>query len=168
MDDIRDTRPWFWILIAALAVVAIGALVVAISASNESIDQKEIAEEASDHVAAKVAGLGGAIKAPEDFQEESDELAAEDRKQIKREVDAAQAKGEKELKKLKGRVSSLEEEVTASTSQTEKLQKSDSKLTSGQEQLQKSNSELFAGTKELEAEVAELDKQVTRLEKRAE
>ncbi len=36
MDSIRDTRPWFWILVAALAVVAIGALVIAISASNET------------------------------------------------------------------------------------------------------------------------------------
>jgi hypothetical protein len=40
VDDIRSTRPWFWILVAALAAVAIVDLVIAISANNESVDQK--------------------------------------------------------------------------------------------------------------------------------
>ena len=40
--EIREMRPWFWILVAALAVVAIGGLVLAISASNESVDQKAL------------------------------------------------------------------------------------------------------------------------------
>ncbi len=165
MDGIRDTRPWFWILVAALAVVAIGALVIAISASNESVDQKKIAEEASDHVAAKLAGLGGAVKAAEQFQEESDELAAQDRQQIKREVDAAVAGGQEELGKLKKRVKSLEEEGTAAGAEVEKLAKTTSKLGAELNQTQEGNSELVVSQKELEAEVAALAKQVARLEK---
>jgi predicted RNase H-like nuclease (RuvC/YqgF family) len=168
MDSIRDTRPWFWILVAALAVVAVGALVIAISANNQSVDQKEIAEEASDHVAAKLAGLGGAIKAAEQFQEESDELAAADRQQIKRDVNAAVAGGEQELGKLKKRVVSLEEEDTAGGGEVEKLAKTTSKLEAETKKLQEGNSELTASQKGLEREVAALDKQVTRLEDRAE
>jgi chromosome segregation ATPase len=168
MDSIRDTRPWFWILVAALAVVAVGALVIAISANNQTVDQQEIAEEASDHVAAKVAGLGGAIKAAEQFQEESDELAAEDRQQIKRDVNAAVAGGEKELGKLKKRVASLEEEATTATAEVEKLAKSTARLEAAQEKLREGNSELTAAQKGLEGEVAALDKQLTRLEAQAE
>ncbi len=165
MASIRDTRPWFWLLVAALAGVAVVALVIAISANNQSVDQKQIAEEASNHVAAKVAGLGGAIKAAGQFQEESDELASKDRRQIKGEVNAAVAGGEKELGKLKKRVASLEGEDTAGAAEVEKLEQSLSSLEAGQEKLQKGNSELMGSQKSLEAEVAALDKQVTRLEK---
>ncbi len=151
MEDIRDTRPWFWILIAALAAVAIVALVIAISANNQSIDQKKVVNEATAQIKDEVAGLDGAIKAAEQFQEESDELAKRDQQQIKRQVNSAVAGGEKELTKLKKRVSSLETEMTAVQADNEKLKKSDSSLTEGQ--------------KELEAEVAELEKRVNRLEK---
>lgn len=168
MDDIRETRPWFWILVAALAAVAIVALVIAISASNESIDQKQVVAEATAQIKEEVSGLNTAIEAAGEFQEESDKLAAQDRKRIKREVNAAVAGGEEELQRLRRRVSSLEEEVEAGGAEVEKLTKGNSRLTSEQEALKKSNADLTAGQEELEAEVAELDKRLTKLQSSAE
>ena len=46
MDDIRDTRPWFWILILAVLAVAVVGLVIAISANNSSVDEKKVVDEA--------------------------------------------------------------------------------------------------------------------------
>jgi uncharacterized phage infection (PIP) family protein YhgE len=155
MDDIRSTRPWFWILIAALAAVAIVALVIAISANKESVDQKQVVAEATAQIKEEVSGLNTAVEAAGEFQEESDELAAQDRKRIKREVNAAVAGGEKDLQRLKRRVASLEGEVTAVTAEGEKLKKGNTNLATGQEKLAKSNAELVAGAEELEAEVTE-------------
>ncbi|HVO54732.1 MAG TPA: hypothetical protein VMT37_09990 [Solirubrobacterales bacterium] len=151
MDDIRETRPWFWVLVAVLAAVAIVALVIAISASNESVDQKKLVNEATEQVKEEVSGLDEAVEAANEFQEESDQLAAEDRKRIKREVNAAVAGGEAELTKLKKRVASLETSVTDNATESEKLRKSVSNLSAGQE--------------DLEAELVELEKRVNRLEK---
>ena len=152
--EIRETRPWFWILVAAISVVAIVALVIAISANNESIDQKKVVNEATAQIKEEVAGLNGAIEAANQFQEESDELAKQDQKRITRQVNKAVAGGETELRKLKSRVSSLESETTALASEDEKLKKSVSNLNTGQEVL--------------EAELAQLEKRVNRLEKQVE
>jgi predicted nucleic acid-binding Zn-ribbon protein len=165
MDSIRDTRPWFWILIAALAAVAIVALVIAISANNESIDQKQVVAEATAQIKEEVSGLNTAVEAANEFQEESDELAAQDRKRIKREVKTAVAGGEQELQKLKKRVSSLEGDVTTVAKAEKKLNKSHSELTA---ELKKAGSEVAVGLEGLESEIAELDKQVSRLEKQFE
>lgn len=154
MDDIRDTRPWFWILIVALAAVAIVALVIAISANNESIDQKKVVDEATAQIKEEVAGLNGAVEAAEQFQEEADELQKEDQRRIKNQVNKAVAGGEAELKKLKSRVASLETQVTALAAEDEKLKKNIGSLGVGQENV--------------EAEAEELDKRVTRLEKQVE
>lgn len=151
MEDIRDTRPWFWVLIAALAIVAIVALVIAISANNESIDQKKVVNEATEQIKEEVAGLNGAVEAAEQFQEESDQLAREDQKQIKRQVNKAVAGGEQELTKLKKRVASLEAEVAAVAAEGEKTRRSVNNLNVGEESL--------------EAETEELDKRLTRIEK---
>jgi predicted nucleic acid-binding Zn-ribbon protein len=165
MDSVRDTRPWFWILIAALAAVAIIALVIAISANNESVDQKQVVAEATAQIKEEVSGLNTAVEAANEFQEESDELAAKDRKRIKREVKTAVAGGQKELQKLKRRVSSLESEVTTVAAGEKKLKKSNSELTA---ELKKNRSDLTEELEELEAEVTELDEQVTGLEKQVE
>lgn len=151
MDDIRDTRPWFWILIAIVFAVAVVGLVIAISANNSSVNEKKLVDDATAQVKEEVAGLNGAIKAADEFQEESDKLAAEDRKRIKREVNAAVAGGERELQKLKSRTKSLEGEVTESTTQNANLKKSVANLEVGEE--------------DLEAEIAELDEEVTKLKK---
>lgn len=154
MDDIRNTRPWFWILVAVLAVVAIVALVIAISASNETVDQKKLVSEATEQVKEEVSGLDEAVEAANEFQEERDLLAAQDRKRIQREVSEAVEGGEGEFKKLKGRVGSLETSVADNTAEVEKLQKN--------------MSDLSAGQKDLEAEVVKLEKRVDQLEKQVE
>ncbi|HUB98588.1 MAG TPA: hypothetical protein VMS11_02070 [Solirubrobacterales bacterium] len=154
MDDIRDTRPWFWILIAAVLAVAVVALVIAISANSSSVDEKKVVDDATAQIKEEVAGLNGAIEAADEFQEESDKLAAEDRKRIKREVNAAVAGGETELKKLKARTKSLEAEMAESKTQNANLRKSVENLEIGEE--------------DLEAEIAELDEEVTKLKKRVE
>ena len=97
MEDIRDTRPWFWILIVGVLAVAVVALVLAISANNESVDEKKVVNDAVAQVREEVAGLNGAIEAANEFQEESDKLAARDRKRMKHEVNAAVAGGETQL-----------------------------------------------------------------------
>ncbi len=154
MDDIRDTRPWFWILIAALAILGIVALVVAISASNESINQKKVVDEATAQIKEELTGLNGAIEAAEEFQEEADQLSKEDQRRIKNQVNAAVADGEKELTKVKSRVGSLESEMTAVQKQDEELKKSVSTLGSDQ--------------KALEKELVELEKRVNKLENQGE
>jgi chromosome segregation ATPase len=164
LDDIRETRPWFWILVAALAAVAIVALVIAISANNETVDQKQVVDEATAQIKEEVSGLNGAIEAANEFQEESDALAAEDRKAIKQEVNAAVADGEKELQKLKRRVASLETESGESAQAVEKLEKDNSALKA---ELREGNGELTAQVESLEAEVAELGEDLTRLRNQA-
>lgn len=152
MDDIRDTRPWFWILIAIVFAVAVVGLVIAISANNSSVDEKKVVDDATAQVKEEVAGLNGAIEAADEFQKESDQLAAEDRKRIKREVNAAVAGGETELRKLKARTKSLEGQMAESKTQSTNLKKSVENLEVGEE--------------DLEAEIAELDEEVTKLKKR--
>jgi chromosome segregation ATPase len=152
MDDIRDTRPWFWILIAIVFAVAVVGLVIAISANNSSINEKKVVNDATAEIKEEVSGLNGAIKAADEFQEESDKLAAEDRKRIKREVNAAVAGGETELNKLKSRTKSLEAQMAESKTQNANLKKSVENLEVGEE--------------DLEAEIAELDEEVTKLKKR--
>lgn len=152
MDDIRDTRPWFWILIALVFAVAVVGLVVAISANNSSVDEKKLVNDATAEIREELKGLNGALEAADEFQEESDQLAAEDRKRIKREVNAAVAGGEKELNKLKSRTKSLEAEMAESTAQNAKLKKRVAGLEVGEE--------------DLEAEISELDAEVTKLKKR--
>ncbi len=164
MDDIRDTRPWFWILIVALAAVAIVALVIAISANDESVDQKQVVNEATAQIKEEVSGLNTAVEAANEFQAESDVLAAQDRKQIKRQVKAAEAEGEEALQKLKRRVASLEEEAELGTTELEKLKKSDAKLTSDGEALKKSNASLTEAGEELAEQVAELEERVAKLQ----
>jgi chromosome segregation ATPase len=151
MDDIRDTRPWFWILIVAVLAVAVVALVIAISANSSSVDEQKVVDDATAQVKEEVAGLNGAIEAADEFQEESDKLAAEDRKRIKREVNAAVAGGEEELTKLKRRTKSLESQMAESKTQNANLKKSVEDLEVGEE--------------DLEAEIAELDEELTKLKK---
>lgn len=152
MDDIRDTRPWFWILIAIVFAVAVVGLVIAISANNSSIDEKKVVNDATAEIREELKGLNGALEAADEFQEESEQLANEDRKRIKREVNAAVAGGEQQLKKLKSRTKSLEGEVAESKTQSANLKKSVANLEVGEE--------------DLEAEIAELDEEVTKLKKR--
>jgi chromosome segregation ATPase len=152
--EISETRPWFWILVAALAVVAIGGLVLAISASNESVDQKALVNEATEQIKGEVSGLDEAVQAANQIQAESDESAAADRKRINRDVEKAAAHGEAEVAKLKKRLRKVEGESESSGAADEKLEESVSGLSKGQESL--------------EAEVEELGARVAKLEKKSE
>ena len=158
MDDIRQTRPWFWILIAALAVLGIVALVVAISAGNESVNQKKLVDEATTQIKGEVAGLEEAVEAADEIQAESNELAEQNTKQINRQVAKAVEAGEGELHKVKRRVATLEGETGALDQKDEVLGNEVEKATGAQKELE-------AEVKELSVEVRELGRQVTRLEK---
>jgi peptidoglycan hydrolase CwlO-like protein len=123
MDDIRDTRPWFWILIAILFAIAVVGLIIAISANNSSVNEKKIVKEATAEVEGEVAGLHGAIAAANEFQEESDQLANQDRARIRRAVSTEVSGVNKKIKKLNNRVAALEtgqDEVKGDTAQLRK------------------------------------------------
>lgn len=159
--EIREMRPWFWILVAALAIVAIGGLVLAIAANNESVDQKAAVDEATEQIQGEVTGLNEAVESANEIQAESDESAAADRKQIKRDVEKATAAGEAELNKLKKRVRAVEGEGESLASADEKLERSVAGLS-------KSGESLEAEVEGLEAEVEELGAQVAKLETKSE
>lgn len=144
-------RPWFWVLLAVIAAVGIVALVVAISASNETVDQKKIANEATAKVKSEVAGLNEAVEAANEIQEESDERAEQDSKRIDRQVAEAVEGGEGELQKLKKRVASLESEAESLAGENQKLKEE--------------VAEESAGEKELGREIKDLERRLARLEK---
>ncbi|MBK5220283.1 MAG: hypothetical protein JJE35_10940 [Thermoleophilia bacterium] len=149
MDDIRDTRPWFWILFAIVFAVAVVGLVLAISARNDSVDQNEVAKQATAEIKEELDGLNGAIEAADEFQEESDKAAAQDRARIKTAVDDAVAKATRKVRNLQGRVSNLEGETKELDGDNSSLRKQVNDLTEGQE--------------DLEAEVARISKTVRNL-----
>jgi len=109
--DIREARPWFWILI--LVVFAVGAvgLVLAISAQNSSVDEDQVVKEAKAEIKEELDGLNGAIEAADEFQEESDKQAAKERKRIEKAVEEAEAGAQKRMRGLTNRVKALEGET---------------------------------------------------------
>lgn len=136
MDDIRDTRPWFWILIAVLFAIAVVGLIIAVSANNSSVDEKKVVQEATAEVEEELTGLHGAIEAANEFQAESDKLAKRDRVRIKREVNAAIAGGQQQLKKLRNRVAGLEKSQDEVRGQNTSLKKEVTALTQDVEALE--------------------------------
>ena len=154
-------RPWFWVLVAALAIVAIGGLVLAIAASNEGVDQKAAVDEATEQIQGEVTGLDEAVEAANEIQAESEESAAADRRRIKRDVEEATADGEAELNKLKKRVRTVEAESESLAAADKKLERSVTGLSKAQEGME-------AEVKELESEVEELGAQVEKSEKKSE
>jgi predicted nucleic acid-binding Zn-ribbon protein len=149
MDDIRDTRPWFWILFGLVFAVAVVGLVLAISARNDSVDENKVAKEATAEVKEELDGLNGAIEAADEFQEESDKEAAQDRAQIRRAVNQAVKKATRKLGKVQTRVAKLEGETEELDGESADLRKQVNDLTDGQEHL--------------EAEVTRLSKTVRNL-----
>lgn len=149
MNDIRDTRPWFWILFLLVFAVAVVGLVMAISAKNDSVDEDSVVKEVKAEIKEELAGLNGAIKAADEFQEETSKEAAEERKRIKREVDAAVAGGETQLNKLGRRVKSLEGETAELDGEDASIRNEVSALLEKQETL--------------EAEVARINKRLRNL-----
>jgi chromosome segregation ATPase len=165
VGDIRQTHLWFWLLNATLALVAVGALVIAISANNESINQKEIVEEASNHVVAKVAGIGQAAGTADEVQAEAKERSEADRQQIDKQVAEAVEEGEGEVQKLTRRVVDLEGETESLAKENGGLAKEVEAARSDKKELAGGQAELAEEVKELEGEVEDLHRQLARLEK---
>ena len=153
MDDIRDTRPWFWILITIVFAVAVVGLIVALSANSSSVDEKKVVKDATAQIKEELDGLNGALKAADEFQEESNKTARRDRARIKVDVASAVAGGNRRLKKLNGRVASLE------TGQAE--------LRTENANLKRSVSNLNVGQQDLEAEIAEFNEEIRTLRRKA-
>jgi chromosome segregation ATPase len=153
MDDIRDTRPWFWILIAAIFAVAVVGLVVALSANDSSVNEKKVVNDATAQIKEELNGLNGALKAADEFQEESNKVARRDRARIKIAVGSAVAGSKRQLKKVNGRVAALESSQAELRTQNANLRKSVSNLNAGQE--------------DLEAEVAEFTDELRALRRNA-
>lgn len=123
--EIREARPWFWILILAVFAVATVGLVLAISAKNSSVDENQVVKEAKAEIKEELDGLNGAIEAADEFQEESDKRAAQDRARVEQAVEEAEAGVNRRLRGLNNRVKGLEgeaEDLTASdTKQAEQI-----------------------------------------------
>lgn len=149
MDDIRDTRPWFWILFFVVFAIAVVGLIVALSANSSSVDEKKVVNDATAEIKEELAGLNGALKAADEFQEESNKAAKRDRARIKLAVAGAVQGTKQRLKKLNGRVGALETGQAELSSQNAKLRKSVSNLTAGQQ--------------DLEAEIAEFNAELRAL-----
>src|SRR5215213_4585188 len=136
MDDIRDTRPWFWILFAIVFAVAVVGLVLAISAKNNSVDEDQVVKEATAEIREELDGLNGAIEAADEFQEESEKQAAKDRAQIKTAVEEAEAGAKKRLRGLGNRVENLEGETKELDGENSKQAKRIDELVEGQETME--------------------------------
>lgn len=136
MDDIRDTRPWFWILFLLVFAIAVAGLVIAISAQDSSVDESKVVKEATAEVREELDGLNGAIEAADEFQEESDKQAARDRRQIRNAVAEAEAGANQRLRKLTGRVAELEVETTELEREDTATANRVKKLVEGQETLE--------------------------------
>lgn len=156
MDDIRDTRPWFWILTFVLFAIAVAALIIAISANNSSVDEKKIVKEATAQIEEELSGLHGALEAANEFSEENDELAKQDRIRIKREVNAAIEGGNSELNKVRRRVGALE-------GSTATLEKTDKELRGDVDDNTNSVNALGEDIEQLEREVAALNRKYKQL-----
>lgn len=153
MDDIRDTRPWFWLLYLLVFVIAVVGLVIAISANSNSVDEKKVVNDATAEIKEELAGLHGALKAADEFQEESNKVASRDRARIRIAVASAVQGTKQKLKKLNSRVGALENGQAELSSQNAKLRKNVANLNTGQ--------------KELEAEVAEFNSELKALRRNA-
>lgn len=151
MDDIRDTRPWFWILIAILFAIAVVGLIIAISANNNSVNEKKIVKEAKEEVEEELAGLHGAIEAANEFQEESEQLATKDRARIRRAVAAEAGDVNQKLKRTTNRVATLEKNQQETRGDTNQLRQEVVALTQDVEALEEEANALNRKIRQLNA-----------------
>jgi chromosome segregation ATPase len=135
-DDIRDTRPWFWVLILIVLGVAAAGLIVAISAKNSSVDEKKVVNEATAQIKEELSGLNGALKVADELQKEQSREAARARARIRRAVIEAQNGAEGRLRRLNKRVVSLENEMIGVQGRNTKLRKNVAKLYQQQETME--------------------------------
>jgi uncharacterized protein YoxC len=134
--DIREARPWFWILFLVVFAIAAVGLVLAIAAKNSSVDEKKLVKEATAEVREELDGLNGAIEAADEFQEESDRQASRDRARVERAVEEAESGVKKRLRGLTNRVEGLEEETENLTGRNSKQTEEIEGLEEGQEEFE--------------------------------
>jgi len=130
--DVRDTRPWFWILILAVLGVGVAGLAVAISAKNSSVDEQKVVDEATAQIREELSGLNGALKVADEVQKEEAKAAARDRARLRRAVAKVEVGAKTRLRKLTARVASLETQASKAEGQSTKLRKQVNALTQGQ------------------------------------
>jgi chromosome segregation ATPase len=149
MYDVRDTRPWFWILMLLILGVAVAGLVVAISAKNSTVSERKLVDDATAQVREELTGLNKALNTADELQKESQEAAARERVRVRRTVAKVEAGAESRLRKLNSRFAALEGEI-------EKIEKRNQKL-------RKNVSALNQGQVALAAEVATINRRLNRL-----
>ena len=149
-DEPRDnSNVLVWILGGLVLVAAVTALIIAVSANDNSVNEDQVVKETKEQLKGELAGLGGAIAASKKASDVADRQAARDRRRIKRQVTVAVAGGEKQLDHLSAEAKELLSQMTALEKQNRKLKSEVTNLTTGQE--------------ELEAEVTRLNKRVRNL-----
>lgn len=134
-DDIRDTRPWFWVLVLLLLGIAVAGLLIAISAKNDGVDESKVANEATAQVKEEVSGLSGAVKAADEVQKKQSKEAARTRAKVNRAVAKAEAGTKRRLRKLGARAASVEEQMAKAQSAATKLRKNVATLSREQEEM---------------------------------
>ena len=100
-DEPRDnSNVLVWILGGLVLIAAVAALIIAVSANDNSVNSDQVVKETKEQLKGELAGLGGAIAASKKASDIAARQAARDRRRIKHQVNVAVAGGEKQLDRL--------------------------------------------------------------------
>jgi len=146
MDDYGSDTKWLWVLGIVVLIVAVVGLVFAISAKNSSVDEDKVTSQISEELEA----AGVAVEGEKAASDKADQLAAEDRLQIKRAVRAERKETERRLNNL--------------AASNKKVAEENAELKSDVTRLEDDYSQLFEKQERTEGELEALDKRVKRLE----
>ncbi|HEY5977039.1 MAG TPA: hypothetical protein VIT85_04205 [Solirubrobacterales bacterium] len=146
MDDYGSDTKWLWVLGIVVLIVAVVGLVFAISAKNSSVDEDKVTSQISEELEA----AGVAVEGEKAASDKADQLAAEDRLQIKRAVRAERKEAERRLNNL--------------AASNKKVAEENAELKSDVTRLEDDYSQLFEKQERTEGELEALDKRVKRLE----
>jgi peptidoglycan hydrolase CwlO-like protein len=141
---------WPWILGGLGLVIGIVALVVAISANNNSTNDKSLVDETAQQVQEEISGVGGALSEQSETTAADERLAARDRARIRREVRIAVHRAQGEFESVNTSNADLRAEV-------KKLNK---QLAGTRAQA----AEEAETVEELSSELAKVEKRLARLE----
>jgi predicted RNase H-like nuclease (RuvC/YqgF family) len=150
MEAPDGTSLWPWILGGLGLVVGVVALVIAISANNDSTDNNKLVNETAAQVREEISGVGGAVAEADESAAERNREEARDRARMKREISRQVKAAQGEFESLNTNSKGLRDEVV-------KLKKDVAQA--------ESKARAEAETAEsLGREVKSLDKRVSRLE----
>jgi peptidoglycan hydrolase CwlO-like protein len=150
METSSGNSLWPWIIGGLGLVVGIVALVIAISANNNSTSDKSLVNETAAQVQEEISGVGGAVSEASETAAAGQHQAARGRARIRREVRVAVHRASAEFESVNTSNADLDADV-------KKLRK----------QLAGTNAkaaEEIKAVEGLEREVASLKKRVSRLE----